>query len=106
MKLPKQIGDLEFRRKQTNSLLNCCIYKHDQESWCEVVKTVSPDKTEAWWILLYICKHWQQHLTQNKYLTGDPHTIKNTNVSTIYIIKNWCRISPGTQPLGGQNVKA
>lgn len=54
MKLPKQIGDLELRCKQTNSLLNCCIHKHDQESWCEVVKTVSPDKTGLVDIALYM----------------------------------------------------
>lgn len=54
MKLPNQIGNLELRCKQTNSLLNCCIHKHDQESWCEVVKTVSPDKTGLVDIALYM----------------------------------------------------
>lgn len=52
--MPKQIGDLELRCKQTNSLLNCCIHKHDQESWCEVVKTVSPDETGLVDIALYM----------------------------------------------------
>lgn len=54
MELPKQIGELELRCKQTNSILNCCIYKHDHESWCEVVKTVSSDKTGLVDIGLYM----------------------------------------------------